>query len=1141
MIDTPTLLIGLGGTGGKIAYSAWNRLSDADKAFVGLHIFDTDRNSQTGLGRPEYKPLWDAHMITQTSPAMTVRECFDSLRGRTQVENWFPLNDAVGQKPMTDGAAQVRAVSRLALLDTIVRGDMRQLDSSIEHLLRVRPQQGSSAFRVLVVDTLAGGTGSGIFLPIALYLREYMKAVRGRSDIVVRNLSLMPGLFVNTGVYAGTPEQEQRVLANGFAAIKELDALMVARQEDISVEEKQMAFPIEMEFKPLAKDAQEISTGPAPYETAFLIDHTNAAGQSMQTAEDYVQQAIDCAYLQLLSPLEGRINGMADNVTVAIDKSQGRGRYASMSAGTLRYPYDDIINYLALRWSAYGLDEQWLLVDRQWRKERDLAIIQRKSNPAVAIPPRASRYVAIIDHQAQGDSPNRFAKEVRRSVQEIRKDPRTGVEIASEKVDGWLSAAKGKIASTIDHAGQLQIDTEIDNGALRRKNTFVEQVATGLATIDRLHKKAIATVEGTASMVLNDVLWEDGIAEPHVVVDNDARSKLAYRLNTWLLWQEEGGRKIHGLHPVAIRYFLYRAHAKVQKTLEATNSEISQLREGIEALRTKYDDPKTPHLETAIDAADEVLREAKWYNTQKLLDKFAEKFERDFRAHANQIVQWAASAIEGEVLRRIKGALEAMISDWENFFDVLEDKLIRSLKQEIENEKQRNQSGANDMELPVLGSADDKMRFWKHVSGNFADQDVSPEICARLYIAQYKKAVDRHNQVYPKQAENPEKTVGKEEALFREHVLGWCKAQLYTNENLRLDIVSAIRMEWEIGAREGNTADEWLNTRVNQLVSTTSPWLSLKSDANPQQMFFWGLSPTASQNITNRDWFKNVFEKNGNNAVENSEFSPFEIKRFVASFAIASKDINGFQTGSGAYWKAYQDQLNEELGRPNALSCHSDKRWVSPAFLREMNDEQQSEALANLRKAVLYALIQKDVVAWVADRVPCWRYYEGDRAMLLTDTNGQLCAEDLLGLFIGLAANYRLVNQVVNSAAELEQNQRRRIKAWTDLDCIKQTPAFLLRLLKESGIGGNLDSFGERTIFQLTEELADEILACSLRFHGEQNVNSSTDEATKRVKELAKKVFKGKLSEMGCKIKATFENRPKLWAAKSKTTNKHVK
>jgi hypothetical protein len=1134
MIDTPTLLIGLGGAGGKIAYEVWKRVPENEREFVGLHIFDTDRNPDSGLGKPEFRPLWDKGMITQTSPAMSVGECYKAHLENTQVARWFPNGDVIGQKPMTDGAGQVRAVSRLAFMDTLARGDMRLLDTAIEKLLVVRPQKGIAAFRVLIVNTLAGGTGSGIFLQVPMYIRQYLEEKRGRTNVIIRNVSLLPGLFVNTGAFGDRPQQRQNVLANGYAAIKELDGLLVSRNSDISEADKRFVFPMEMEFKPGSRNAASVGTGAAPYETIFMFDHINGNGQSLQTADGYVRQAIDAIHLQLISPMEGKINGQADNNVRAIDNTQGRGRYASMGSATLCYPYQDILRYLALRWAGHGLDAQWLKVDRLFRAELEEAQRKKKRDPSIEMPVLRQRYVDILDSLGSVEPAEVFFKQIRRSVQIISKDV-NGAEQAREKVSAWVNAVGGRITAEMERVGALALGRSLDSGALRRESTFVEEVSAGLVAIETLFRKASASIDSAASAVANDVLWQDADAEPYALMNTEARLKAGHRLNTWMLMPGmENQEAVEGMHPVAVRYFLCRALSLVNVRYRACENDAKSLRESLDSLRNKYDDPKTPVNETAHDKALVLRSELKWWNKKDKLESFASMYERDVKQTANLIASWASKSIEHEVLRRIKGVIEGMLSDWESFFSDLDSTLCQNLQAEITREERAHESG-NPLDRFVLASTGDKRRFWKRVSIDFADDGVSAEVCARLYQAHYLKAVAKRDDPEGlRRTAIPESEQSRK--MFEEHVVAWCAKQLQGRAELQLDVVSAIRKEWEIDPQRASSADAWLRTRVAEVKSIAAPWLPPMRGAEASHMVFWGLNENVAEQLGGPKGalFQEMLAMGGDNPVVNDEFSRYEIKRFAAVFAISIADISGFQTGNGQYWQAYQEMRSKTLANPGrGMTPHCDKRWDSPACLREMDDKEQDAALNGLHLATLYAIFHEEIDQWRKDGVYRWRYYEGDKPCDLLMFNGKPCEADLIGLYEGLAANFRLVPAICSLAQMAESQARREVKqAFSELPLIKLGYAVLDQLLEQAQQGGRMDDRAQRILMSLANSLADEVLACALRFHGSGNPNTAIEAAGLALEAMlvqCQLAGQEDLSDSAENIKSLMTGRARVW------------
>ena len=103
----PTLLVGLGGTGSKIVCKVSRLVTEEQREHLGFAVFDTDINELRDIQRdnPFIK-------IIQTSTKLSVGEYLNiDTHAR---DNWFPVNAILNSKTLTEGAGQVRAISRLA-------------------------------------------------------------------------------------------------------------------------------------------------------------------------------------------------------------------------------------------------------------------------------------------------------------------------------------------------------------------------------------------------------------------------------------------------------------------------------------------------------------------------------------------------------------------------------------------------------------------------------------------------------------------------------------------------------------------------------------------------------------------------------------------------------------------------------------------------------------------------------------------------------------------------------------------------------------------------------------------------------------------------------------------------------------------
>lgn len=158
----PTIIIGLGGIGSDICCRVSRQVNDKEqRKRIRFVCIDTDVNDLTRR-REE-----DPRIITiQTSAPYMVSNYLETNTNAR--DNWFPNHNILMGKTPTEGAGQVRAISRLAFEEAIREGRMRVLEKAIEELYFLDGAAAPQAVRVIIVSTLAGGTGSGIVLPVAL-------------------------------------------------------------------------------------------------------------------------------------------------------------------------------------------------------------------------------------------------------------------------------------------------------------------------------------------------------------------------------------------------------------------------------------------------------------------------------------------------------------------------------------------------------------------------------------------------------------------------------------------------------------------------------------------------------------------------------------------------------------------------------------------------------------------------------------------------------------------------------------------------------------------------------------------------------------------------------------------------------------
>jgi serine/threonine protein kinase len=283
----PALVIGLGQTG----LSALQRLRQSFHDTIGgvdvlpnirwLYI-DTDPDAVRAAGQGKLGGTLSVAEILQTRlnrPSHYLRSTT-----RPRLESWFDLKMLyrIPRNPVTTG---VRVLGRLAFFDcyrAIAARLNKELEActQLETLTKVGRLPGfglrSVHPRVYVVTSLAGGTGSGMFLDLAYVLRKLLRT-QGHENPDIVGLFVLPGVDRSGG--------QSMAMANTFAALTELN--------HFSVPETTFWAHYDDSEPPLR------DTGP-PYERCIILP-LEAGDES--ALRDRVDLIADWLYHDLLTPL----------------------------------------------------------------------------------------------------------------------------------------------------------------------------------------------------------------------------------------------------------------------------------------------------------------------------------------------------------------------------------------------------------------------------------------------------------------------------------------------------------------------------------------------------------------------------------------------------------------------------------------------------------------------------------------------------------------------------------------------------------------------------------------------------------------------------------------------------------------------
>lgn len=340
------LIIGIGGSGCSIADKLTRRLCASGRGDkVSALAFDTDAAALASFCHVTAFP-----MVDDASLGGVVERL-----GQERLSRYFPcdwVNDHTGflkTLEMNRGAGQWRAKSLLALVNFL------SVTNARERLLEeLRPfAESDGNFTIFVIASLAGGTGSGLLLPLTLYLRGLLGG-RGRAVAMLACPDIYDGLV--------SAEQRVKMAANAYATLRELNAVDMTIRDGRPAAQKTShpyatvclddGMQMGRLLDTVSKDAPVIP--PAPFDRVFLQDKLPCV-TSVGTHEDVMAS--------LLYPICCDIHG--ETHAVDLTAPAPANIWGGLSTLEIRYPREAMVRYIKTKNIFDTARNEWLpLIER---------------------------------------------------------------------------------------------------------------------------------------------------------------------------------------------------------------------------------------------------------------------------------------------------------------------------------------------------------------------------------------------------------------------------------------------------------------------------------------------------------------------------------------------------------------------------------------------------------------------------------------------------------------------------------------------------------------------------------------------------------------------------------------------------------
>ena len=937
----PTLIVGLGGTGSKIVQKVYKQATPRQRQNIGFVVFDTDVNELR-----EIEARTPQIHTVQTSTRLTVGEYLDV--DRYSRDTWFPVNKVLNGKALTEGAGQVRAVSRLALNTAIQQGKMAPLDEAIEQLYKLKGQRLTQAPRVILVGSLCGGTGSGLILPVSMYIRNFMTTRLQQGSAIIRGFFLLPEVFYGV---VKTQSEQNNLRSNAYAAVREIDAFM--RKDDGSLPEQ-----YDLHFIAPRAGSSELDeyTG-KPMDFCFLFDAQNLNGMQLNSFAEYQEHAANCIYGMAIAPTSKRSNSSEDNVIREIVYNGGRNRFAGSGSSLLIYPYDDVKKYLTLRWAKESITDEWLEVDNQYHEEQETNRSKRHEGVAVAELKRYIHYVKAIDREAAERKP--FGSSIRNLC--ISYEPDGFVErgtawdqyLASlnRYLDGQITVQKRQIGSLLDsinaQLGSLgdKGNKDGDDGSLSEQ--FLQLYKTLLG-----YKNA--TINSTAGMSQNLIfhLFKDKKDRTHT----EDKFRLEY-------WMHKNGDKDKFIHPNAIRYLLCNLLGALQSREYVYKQQVGEIESYWATFEEEtFDMPQTEnHVETPdeffqLNHMKETTRwEAIVHSTQ--IKQAKGKLRDAFGTFNTETDRYWNSFLYADIYRAAIQYVEGLCAAFDSFYDALAGS-IATIDRDMEQLERKYITREGQARRYVCADAECLNGLAKEVRNTGTALDLPDALNAAIFNRMKSYALSE------------KKPDGERYFIdtFKDTVMGNLEAQILDQHEskVNMDILKALQTEamfkthGEVSEVESDEARRYARDVIESTEILAQPFIESPVGKEPRVISACAYSPELEAvDAPMRREFVARYLKDGG-GVEDATIERNMILFYKAVYDLRANDLSKFappkkadtyERQGGEYYKAYYElvqNIHPETNKSKVITPHIDRWWHIITMLPDLDEgsqERQEKAI----------------------------------------------------------------------------------------------------------------------------------------------------------------------------------------------------
>jgi len=1002
-INATYLFLGVGGCGCDIVKRIAKRCHPLERENISFVCMDTDVNDLKRI-----KDELPFVRTIQTSTTQTVGAFLDNDDDARK--NWFPKSAVMYDKTMSEGAGQVRAISRLALDATIKTGRIRPLYDAIDALFRKTGKEMKQSMRCIIASSASGGTGSGMILPTAMLVREYVKEKYPNSALLTRALLLLPETL--DSVIDSQTERDSQA-RNGYATIKELNAFMIKGSGFVDLDPDMQQYSGLGVKVPVAGSDKLKNLSNLPIDFCFLMDGQDAEDSTLTNYNQYKEQAAIALYEQNIGPMHRKSASTEDNIIKELAKAKGRNRFGGIGAGIVKYPYDRIVDYIACDLAIDSIGGEGDAA--KWTKYDKAFDIYKLNQKKMGIP-----------QSEQMKKYEFYPKEVQDAHDSFSKD------LQNVYLNEMDKRIKNYLTKLSDYAaGLITQNKEIGNakaGAEGIKISDADKVKKEAQALIQYHKK-VTEVDKNSSLKITKLV-ERNIESIFTNTDVKTAVKVSeeYAIENLLRFDEDGSVT----HPCAARCYLYKLQEILTKQISETSAECdNKAKQLINTIgSTEYDldgKHKTRGMQGIAELKD-ISGKPLTYKSSKekaLIAKctpYFTTFKKKIEEYYTEVAKLVAYKVANDYI-------ESYSAEYERFFDSFVQKTKNLTTDKIDIIEELKYKNGNS-EMNVCADADVlKSLSRTTVISNSKDSTLlTPEVNGAIFDQVKKNALYRRDKDAAGENMFIENT---SKDIFDETLMGYFKQTIRDNaDKLNVNIIRAIALEYEVKERLKNPeftfnqkdAEAYIRTKMQQGARIAAPSVQRMQNVEPREV---KRAAYHKNLLDDRKFAIRTLVENGDECETVSEreirfynalynVTPDKLKKFAAPYETETGAKDG-----GVYFKAYRSysrHIGPDSTKNAAMSTHIDKRWDSIKVMPELDDAYQKKIINNIHKAFIYGIvhdaIQHKSLSNKVHGKSIYTYYNSeDRYEELVVPNGTLC-DEFYEILDSLYVNAKVVEDI---------------------------------------------------------------------------------------------------------------------------------